>query len=107
MDIQTSLNRIEELLRTIYLGLWVLWIEARWIAGPDISYHRRLTLMRRRQEGIQDDLSRMATLADPKREQLAGDLALLEGDIARLEKDREARRTEHLAPLRTRFGWLL
>ena len=107
MDIQTSLNRIEELLRTIYQGLWVLWTETRWIAGPDISYQRRLTLMRRRQEGIQDELSRMATLADPRREQLAGDLALLEGDIARLEKDRETHRAEHLAPLRARFGWLL
>jgi hypothetical protein len=49
----------------------------------------------------------MATLADPRREQLAGDLALLEGDIVRLEKDREAHRAGHLAPLRARFGWLL
>ena len=49
----------------------------------------------------------MATLADPRREQLAGDLALLEGDIARLEKDRKAHRAGHLAPLRARFGWLL
>ena len=92
MDVQTSLNRIEELFRIMYLGLWVLWTETRWIAGPDIGYQRRLTLMRRRQEAIQDELSRMATLADPRREQLAGDLALLEGDIARLEKDREAHR---------------
>ena len=92
MDVQTSLNRIEELFRIMYLGLWVLWAETRWIAGPDIVYQRRLTLMRRRQEAIQDELSRMATLADPRREQLAGDLALLEGDIARLEKDREERR---------------
>ena len=95
MDVQTSLNRIEELFRIMYLGLWVLWAETRWIAGPDIGYQRRLTLMRR------------ATLADPRREQLAGDLALLEGDIARLEKDREAHRAGHLAPLRARFGWLL
>ena len=92
MDVQTSLNRIEELFRIMYLGLWVLWAETRWIAGPDIGYQRRLTLMRRRQGAIQDELSRMATLADPRREQLAGDLALLEGDIARLEKDREAHR---------------
>ena len=49
----------------------------------------------------------MASLADPRREQLAGDLALLEGDIARLEKGREAHRAEYLAPLRARFGWLL
>ena len=107
MDVQTSLNRIEELFRIMYLGLWVLWAETRWIAGPDIGYQRRLTLMRRRQEAIQDELSRMATLADPRREQLAGDLALLEGDIARLEKDRKAHRAGHLAPLRARFGWLL
>ena len=93
MDVQTSLNRIEELFRIMYLGLWVLWAETRWIAGPDIGYQRRL--------------SRMATLADPRREQLAGDLALLEGDIVRLEKDREAHRAGHLAPLRARFGWLL
>ena len=69
MDVQTSLNRIEELFRIMYLGLWVLWAETRWIAGPDIGYQRRLTLMRRRQEAIQDELSRMATLADPRREQ--------------------------------------
>ena len=103
MDVQTSLNRIEELFRIMYLGLWVLWAETRWIAGPDIGYQRRLTLMRRRQEAIQDELSRMATLADPRRLQLA----LLEGDIVRLEKDREAHRAGHLAPLRARFGWLL
>lgn len=48
MDVQTSLNRIEELFRIMYLGLWVLWAETRWIAGPDIGYQRRLTLMRRR-----------------------------------------------------------
>ena len=88
MDVQTSLNRIEELFRIMYLGLWVLWAETRWIAGPDIGYQRRLTLM-------------------PRREQLAGDLALLEGDIVRLEKNREAHRAGHLAPLRARFGWLL
>ena len=75
MDVQTSLNRIEELFRIMYLGLWVLWAETRWIAGPDIGYQRRLTLMRRRQGAIQDELSRMATLADPRREQLAGDPA--------------------------------
>ena len=63
MDFQTSLNRIEELFRIMYLGLWVLWAETRWIAGPDIGYQRRLTLMRRRQGAIQDELSRMATLA--------------------------------------------
>ena len=90
MDFQTSLNRIEELFRIMYLGLWVLWAETRWIAGPDIGYQRRLTLMRRRQGAIQDELSRMATLADPRREQ-----------------DREAHRAGHLAPLRARFGWLL
>ena len=52
MDVQTSLNRIEELFRIMYLGLWVLWAETRWIAGPDIGYQRRLTLMRRRQEAL-------------------------------------------------------
>ena len=31
MDFQTSLNRIEELFRIMYLGLWVLWAETRWI----------------------------------------------------------------------------
>ena len=40
MDVQTSLNRIEELFRIMYLGLWVLWAETRWIAGPDIGYQR-------------------------------------------------------------------
>ena len=35
MDFQTSLNRIEELFRIMYLGLWVLWAETRWIAGPE------------------------------------------------------------------------
>ena len=42
MDFQTSLNRIEELFRIMYLGLWVLWAETRWIAGPDIGYQRCL-----------------------------------------------------------------
>ena len=107
MDTQTLLNRIEELFRTIHLGLWVLWTESRWLAGPDIGYQRRLSLMRGRRQALQTELARMATLADPRREQLAGDLALLEGDIVRLEKDREAHRAGHLAPLRARFGWLL
>ena len=40
----------------MYLGLWVLWAETRWIAGPDIGYQRRLTLMRRRQGAIQEDV---------------------------------------------------
>ena len=56
MDVQTSLNRIEELFRIMYLGLWVLWAETRWIAGPDIGYQRRLTLMRRRPGAIQDEI---------------------------------------------------
>ncbi len=107
MDTQTLLNRIEELFRTIHLGLWVLWTESRWLAGPDIGYQRRLSLMRGRRQALQTELARMATLADPRREQFSDDLALLEGDIARLEKDREERRAAHLAPLRTKFGWLL
>ena len=86
MDVQTSLNRIEELFRIMYLDLWVLWAETRWIAGTDIGYQRRLTLMRRRQGAIQDELSRMATLADPRREQLAGDLALLKAISSGLKK---------------------
>ena len=107
MDTQTLLNRIEELFRTIHLGLWVLWTESRWLAGPDIGYQRRLSLMRGRRQALQTELARMATLADPRREQFSDDLALLEGDIARLEKDRKAHRAGHLAPLRARFGWLL
>ena len=107
MDMQASLNRIEEVFRTVHLGLWVLWTETRWLVGPDIAYRRRLTLMRRRQQAVQTELSRMATLADPRREQLSGDLSLLEGDLDRLERERDARRAAHLAPLRTRFGWLL
>ena len=107
MDMQTSLNRAEELFRTIHLGLWVLWTESRWLAGPDVGYQRRLSLMRSRRQALQTELSHMATLADPRREQLSGDLALLEGDIARLEKDRAERRAAHLAPLRDKFGWLL
>lgn len=106
MDVQTALNRIEELVRILYLGLWVLWTEVRWLAGPDIGYRRRLSLMRRRRLDLQSELARLTTLADPRREQLSGDLALLEGDLARLEQDRDARRAEHLAPLRARFGRL-
>ena len=106
MDVQTSLNRIEELFRIMYLGLWVLWAETRWIAGPDIGYQRRLTLMRRRRDALQDEVARMATLADPRREQAAGDLSLLEEDLRRLESDRAAHRARPLAPLRQRFRWL-
>ena len=107
MDVQTSLNRIEELFRIMYLGLWVLWTETRWIAGPDIGYQRRLTLMRRRQEAIQDELSRMATLADPRRGGLSG---LFRAGRCRLQAGQgrpQAVRAGHLAPLRARFGWLL
>ena len=106
MDVQTSLNRIEELFRIMYLGLWVLWAETRSIAGPDIGYQRRLTLMRRRRDALQDEVARMATLADPRREQAAGDLSLLEEDLRRLESDRAAHRARTLAPLRQRFRWL-
>lgn len=101
---QTSLNRVEELFRTIHLGLWVLWTESRWLAGPDVGYQRRLSLMRSRRQALQTELSHMATLADPRREQLSGDLALLEGDIARLEKDRAERRAAHLARSATSSG---
>ncbi len=48
----------------------------------------------------------MATLADPRREQAAGDLSLLEEDLRRLESDRAAHRARTLAPLRQRFRWL-
>lgn len=107
MDVQTSLNRIEELFRILYLGLWVLWVETRWLAGPDIAYQRRLSIMRRRQLALQNELARLTTLVDPKRDQVAGDLALLEGDIERLARDRETHRTAHHAPLRARFGCML
>lgn len=63
--------------------------------------------MRYRQGAIQDELSHMTTFASPQREQLAGDLALLGGDVVWLEKDRGAHRIGHLAPLRARFGRLL
>lgn len=106
MDIQGALNRFEELLRTVHLGLWVLWTESRWLAGPDIGYQRRLSLMRRRREAMRDELSRLATLADPRREEVAGDLSLLEEDLRRLENDRDEHRARILAPLRERFRWL-
>lgn len=103
---QSALNRVEEILRTVHLGLWVLWTESRWLVGPDIGYQRRLTLMRRRREALQDKLSRLATLADPRREEVAGDLSLLEEDLRRLENDRAEHRARVLAPLRERFRWL-
>lgn len=106
MDMPTALNRVEDILRTVHLGLWVLWTESRWLLGPDIGYQRRLTLMRRRRDALQDEVARMATLADPRREQAAGDLSLLEEDLWRLESDRAAHRARTLAPLRQRFRWL-
>lgn len=106
MDMQGTLNGLEELLRTVHLGLWVLWTESRWLAGPDIGYQRRLTLMRRRREAMRDELSRLTTLADPRREEVAGDVSLLEEDLRRLENDRDAHRARVLAPLRERFRWL-
>ena len=78
MDMPTALNRVEDILRTVHLGLWVLWTESRWLLGPDIGYQRRLTLMRRRRDALQDEVARMATLADPRREQAAGFISLLE-----------------------------
>lgn len=105
MNVQSSLNRIEELFRVIYLGLWVLWVETRWLAGPDIAYQRRLLLMCRRQQALQNELSHLTTIADPRRDTVAGDLALLEGDIDRLIRDRENHRLKSHEPLRTKFGW--
>ena len=86
MDVQTSLNRIEELFRIMYLGLWVLWAETRWIAGPDIGYQRRLTLMRRRQGAIQDELSRMATSPIPGANSLRATLPCLKAISSGLKK---------------------
>lgn len=107
MNAMASLNRMEELFHIIRLGLYVLWIEARWLAGPDIVFQRRLSIMRRRQEALQNELARLTTLADPKREQLAGDLALLDEDIERLDREREEQRAACHAPIRRKFAWML
>ncbi|MEI3479677.1 MAG: hypothetical protein V8Q84_12030 [Bilophila sp.] len=48
--------------------------------------------MRRRRDALQDEVARMATLAESRREQAAGDLSLLEEDLRRLESDRAAHR---------------
>ena len=86
MDFQTSLNRIEELLSDHVSGPVGAVGRNALDCRAGYRYQRRLTLMRRRQEAIQDELSRMATLADPRREQLAGDLALLEAISSGLKR---------------------
>lgn len=107
MTLQTVLKTVEETLHTVHLGLWVLWTEARWLAGPDMTYQRRLKLMRHQRDAYQTELSRMATLADPRRENVAADLSLLEQDLSRLEADRGAHRQRLLAGLQSRFANVL
>lgn len=89
-----SLNTACEVLRTIHMGLWVLWTEVRWLAGPDLACRSRIEALRQRQHVVQSKLARMVTLVEPGRQQLAADLSLLEEDLARLETERELRRIE-------------
>ena len=107
MTLQSVLKIAEETLHTVHLGLWVLWTEARWLAGPDMTYQRRLQLMRHQRNTYQTELSRMATLADPRRENVAADLSLLEHDLSRLEAERDAHRQRLLTDLQSRFANVL
>lgn len=98
-----SLNTACDVLRTIHMGLWVLWTEIRWLAGPDLTYRGRIEALRQRQHAVQSELARMVTLVEPGRQQLAADLSLLEEDLAHLETERELRRTELHQALCARF----
>lgn len=77
-------------------GLWVLGYETAWLLGPDFSFRGRLRAMRARRDALQNEVAQLSTLADPRRDQVSGDLALLMGDLARVEEERVTRRKEWL-----------
>lgn len=101
------LGRLSDLLKrgraviiVVYSGLWVLWYEASWLMGPDFAYWGRIRAMRRQRDALNGELARMATLADPKRDCVRADLALLESDLRRVEDERAARRLAGIKALR-------
>lgn len=92
-----------EISKTVFMGLCVLEREFRWLMGPDRFYRSRIILLRKQQALYQADLSRMTTLADPRREEIEADLSLLEADLARLEAERVAHRARGINTLCARF----
>ena len=94
---------IRAVTRVLASGIWVLGFETAWLLGPDFSFRGRLTAMRRQRDALQGEVARLSTLADPRRGQVEGDLALLEGDLARVGEEREARRAEWLKNMQRRL----
>lgn len=92
-----------EMFKIVYMGLWVLGREARWLMGPDRLYRSQIVLLKRQQALYQADLARMTTLAEPRREELEADLSLLEADLSRLEAERVAHRARGINALCARF----
>ena len=84
----------------VYSGLWVLWYEASWLMGPDFAYWGRIRAMRRQRDALNGELARLVTLADPKRDHVRADLALLERDLRQVEDERAARRLAGIKALR-------
>ncbi|MEG2140916.1 MAG: hypothetical protein RRY20_09045 [Bilophila sp.] len=99
-----SLSTLCGVVRTIHMGLWVLWTEIRWLLGADLTYRGRLEALRHRQSVVQSALACMVTLVDPRHKQLAADLALLEEDLTRLEAAQEAQRKALHQTLCARFA---
>ena len=94
------LERGRAVLVVVYSGLWVLGYETAWLLGPDFAYWGRIRAMRRRRDALHGELARLATLADPRREQVNGDLELLESDLRHVEDERAARRLAGMKALR-------
>lgn len=94
------LERGRAVIIVVYSGVWVLWHEAAWLMGPDFAYWGRIRAMRRQRDALHGELARMATLADPKRDRVSADLALLESDLRRVEDERAARRLAGIKALR-------
>ena len=102
-----SAQRLSEFMSVVHMGLWALWTDVRWFLGPDRHFTARLVPMRKEYSRLSGQLARLATLADPRRDAVAANLALLEEDLRQLELDRVASFAEAHAGLRARFAHVL
>lgn len=90
-------------LENVYLGLWVLCFELRWLWGEGLTMDRHLTALRKQRDELRNELARRTVVADPGASETESSLTLLEEDLARLEALRESRHAERLTALRARF----
>ncbi len=99
----SPMDMVRMLLIILYVGIQVLWFEIRWLAGPDFVFWERLRAMRRQRDALHEKVARLSTLADPRCEQVNGDLALLEKDLQQLEIQRQHQRLAGLRALQARL----